>query len=249
MAEWHAHMGSTLWRESAPELNVFKPQLADSGAGTQPQPRLHHTAALDGRDPKPSLQKQPCTQCAQHLPWAGAGTRHFSQPGSPTSSSPSITTRHHCPSPTFPDGSWNCFLASFVPLFLPLGSAPFPALHRGAGLLRRIFLLWWQMHAVELRGWSTPPTRKCSDSRIPAVWHSEGAATQPSLGQHWRKMIITGKALVLQSRCIIYDLMIAHWLAGIIHSWRCFWVNERALTSLLSRPCSSEAISRFLSAP
>lgn len=43
--------------------------------------------------------------------------------------------------------------------------------------------------------------------------------------------------------------MIAHWLAGIIRLLRCFWVNERALTSLLSRPCSSEAISSFLSAP
>jgi len=37
-----------------------------------------------------------------------------------------------------------------------------------------------------------------------------GAATKPSPGQHQLKMIITGKAPVLQSRCIIYDLMIAH---------------------------------------
>lgn len=128
--------------------------------------------------------------------------------------------------------------------FFPL--APFPALPGSPGLYWSIFLLWWWMYTAEMRGENALLTRKCSDSSILTAQH--GGCAKPSPGHHWLEIIIIGKAPVLQSRCIIYDQMIAHWLAEIIHSLRCFWVNERALTSLLSHPCSSEAIRSFLSA-
>lgn len=53
-------------------------------------------------------------------------------------------------------------------------------------------------------------TRKCADGWVPAAQRSVGAAAKPSPGQEQLHMITTGKAPVLQSRCIIYDLMIAH---------------------------------------
>jgi len=85
MAERHPHMGSTLRRESAPELKVAKPLMVDTASGTQRQPRPRCTssaAALDGRELQTQLAK--AVLCTMHTPSAraGAGTRHLSQLGS-----------------------------------------------------------------------------------------------------------------------------------------------------------------------
>lgn len=242
-------MGSNLWRESAPELNVFKSLMVNTGTGAQLQPRYTTPPPLQhwmAGDHKPSLQKKCHTQRTHHLPWAGAGTRHLSQPHS------QLSQHHHQAPLSFGNSPWwllellPCLICVFVlsisfssfPSTAPRTWAPeenFPALvtdaHSGTERLE---------HSSDQKMlWQLGP---CSVAQ-------RGGCNQPLPGSALMENYYTGKALVLQSHCIIYDLMIAHWLAGIIHSWRCFWVNERASTSLLSHPCSSEAISSFLSAP
>lgn len=158
MAKWHAHMRSTLWRESAPEFDVFKAWLANPGTGTQPQPRLHHTAALDGRDHTPSPERQSIVLSVLSIcPGLGLGQGTFPSQGAQPHSQ---LSQHHHQAP-LSLGSIPWWLLELLPrlicaFLLPISFSSFPSTTPGPGLLRRIFLLCWQMHRAELRGWSTP---------------------------------------------------------------------------------------------
>lgn len=99
--------------------------MVNTGTGAQLQPRLHHTpstAALNGGGPQTHLAKEVLytVYTPSVLGWGWDKALLPAREPSPIPSSPSITTRHHCPLATL----LPCLICVFV---LSISFSSFPS--------------------------------------------------------------------------------------------------------------------------